>query len=62
MDRDESAPVKITAAGVLKKFKAKEDGTEWTEEELDSGAADDYLYETITFEDGKVTGTWRKES
>ena len=51
IESNEGTPVKMKITGVLKKFNAKPDGTEWTNEEIEAGLADDYLAETITFED-----------
>jgi hypothetical protein len=61
MDNNESATVGVHITGVLKKYTAKPDGGDWTDEELASGLADEHLYEVLTFEDGVITNTWRKE-
>lgn len=62
MEKEENAPLKMKVTGVLRKFKAKPDGSSWSNEEIESGLADDYLYETVTFEDDLVTEIWRKDS
>lgn len=61
MENSELNPVGVHVSGVLKKFTAKSDGSEWSDEELEAGLADDHLYEVVTFEDGAITKVWRKE-
>lgn len=61
MGQEESTPVGVHVSGVLKKFLAKPDGSTWSDDEIEAGLADDYLYEVITFADGEVTETWKKE-
>ena len=56
----EGAKMGIKVTGVLKKFDCKPDGTEWTNEEINAGLADDYLKEVIHVEDGLITDQWRK--
>ena len=51
MERSESVPMVLKITGVLKKFRVKDDGTAWTEEEIEAGLADDHLIETIELED-----------
>ena len=59
---EENSEIGLKVTGVLRKFSAKSDGSEWTEEEIESGLADEYLFEVISFEDGTITETWRRES
>ena len=51
MELNDSFPTKYKVTGTLKKFKAKPDGSSWTDEEIESGLADDYLIEVVHFED-----------
>lgn len=62
MGQEESTPVGVKISGVLKKFKAKSDGSTWSDEEIEAGLAEDFLYEVITFADGEVTEIWKKEN
>lgn len=60
MGNSDVTPLGIQVSGVLRKFKAKPNGESWTDEEIEAGLANDYLYETVTFEDGKIIDTWKK--
>lgn len=48
---EDNTPVRMKITGMVRKFRPKPDGTEWTNEELDSGLADDFLIEEVPIED-----------
>jgi hypothetical protein len=61
MEEFDLAAIKIEELTVVKKFDCKPDGTDWTQEELDSGAADEALAEVITLKNGVIVDTWKRE-
>jgi len=56
----DGVPYKVHARAVLRKYDTKEDGSEWTEEEMADGSAEraGALSEVIVMEDGKPTERW----
>lgn len=60
MESSDQPKFRISEKVTLKKFGAKPDGSEWTPEEMDSGAADDALLEVITLLDGVVVDVWKR--
>jgi DNA-directed RNA polymerase subunit RPC12/RpoP len=51
MSESGDAPqVRVKERIVLKKFDARPDGREWTNEEIDAGEADEYLVEVLVLE------------
>jgi hypothetical protein len=59
-DSDDVPKLVVHEHAVLKKFDRKPDGSEWTQEELDSGEAADALAEVVTVEDGVIVDVWRR--
>jgi hypothetical protein len=53
--------ISVHITGVVKKFRAKPDGTAWTNDEINEGLADDDLIEELRIEDGNIVEAWRKE-
>jgi hypothetical protein len=63
VEAPDTVQYRVRVDGVLKKFDCKPDGSEWTEEEINSGAAEaaGSLAEVMTIEDGHVTDVWRRD-
>jgi hypothetical protein len=60
MESEDTGTVHFKITGTLKKFNAKPDGSEWTNEEINAGLADEYLDEVLEIEDDAIKSIWRK--